>query len=294
MTVIDVSGIGSGAVFLIRGEANILFEAGMAYAAAAMIEKIKKELKGAAVDAVLLSHSHYDHVAGLPAVRAAWPGVQVYASKRTKEILEKPSALETIRRLSGEAAKAAGLNWNSDYLDEDLHVDQVLEDAETVQIGDHSVLAFETIGHTKCSLSYIVDKELMLCSESVGVLGPNGGYMPAFLVDYLGAEASIERSRQYPVKEIILNHYGFVKKEDLPHIWDILLTKLQNSRDTMIEVMNRCGSEEEALRELEQVFHSKVDKKEQPDEAFYINAASMMKTLRAQFPERFTQKDAKW
>ena len=35
------------------------------------------------------------------------------------------------------------------------------------------------------------------------------------------------------------------------------------------------------------MFHSHVDKKEQPDEAFYINAASMMKTLKRQFPERF-------
>ena len=38
MTVTDVSGVGKAAVFLIKGEANILFEAGMAYAADLMIE----------------------------------------------------------------------------------------------------------------------------------------------------------------------------------------------------------------------------------------------------------------
>ena len=108
--------------------------------------------------------------------------------------------------------------------------------------------------------------------------------MPSFLVDYLGAEESIEKSRRYPVKEIILNHYGPVKKEEMDGIWDVLLQKLRDSRDTMLEVMHRCASEEEALKELERIFHSKVDKKEQPDEAFYINAASMMKTLRRQFP----------
>ena len=42
MTVIDVSGCGSGAVFLIKGKANLLFEAGMAYAADQMVENIKK------------------------------------------------------------------------------------------------------------------------------------------------------------------------------------------------------------------------------------------------------------
>ena len=44
MTVIDVSGCGSSAVFLIKGKANLLFEAGMAYAADQMVENIKREL----------------------------------------------------------------------------------------------------------------------------------------------------------------------------------------------------------------------------------------------------------
>ena len=39
MTIIDVSGVGKGSVFLIKGEANLLFEAGMGYAAAQMVEK---------------------------------------------------------------------------------------------------------------------------------------------------------------------------------------------------------------------------------------------------------------
>ena len=54
MTVIDVSGCGSGAVFLIKGKANLLFEAGMAYAADQMVENIKRELGDAELDAVLL------------------------------------------------------------------------------------------------------------------------------------------------------------------------------------------------------------------------------------------------
>jgi len=287
MTVIDVSGCGSGAVFLIKGKANLLFEAGMAYAADQMVENIKRELGDAELDAVLLSHSHYDHVAGLPAVRKAWPGVKTYASERAKEILVKPGALKTIRRLSGEAAEAAGLSWDSEYDDSDLQIDVSLEDGETIELGDHTIYAFATIGHTKCSMSYLIDDELMLCSETVGVMGHDGSYMPSFLVDYKAAEESIEYSSELDAKEIILNHYGFVSEADRATIWDVLMQKLRDSRDAMIDIMNRFPEEETALREMERVFHSHVDKKEQPDEAFYINAASMMKTLRRQFPERF-------
>lgn len=286
MDFADVSGVGEGAVFLIRGEANLLFEAGMAYAAAPMVERIKETLGGARVDAVLLSHAHYDHVSGLPAVRREWPEVKVYASEKAKEILAKPSALETIRRLSGEAADAAGLFWDPNYRDADLQVDTPLKDQETVRIGDHEVHAFATVGHTRDSFSYVIDRELMLCSETVGVMGPKGGYMPSFLVDYLGAEESIRRSRAYPVKEIILNHYGPVREADKARIWDFLQNQLIESREIMLHVMNKCSSDEEALKELERIFHANVDKKEQPDEAFYINAASMMRTLKRQFPDR--------
>lgn len=285
MKIIDVTGVGEGAVFLLRGKANILFEAGMAYAADAMIKKIREELDGQELDAVLLSHSHYDHVAGLPAVRREWPGVKVYASERAKEILVKPGALQTIRRLSREAAEASGLPWDSEYDDRDLKVDIALKDGETADIRGDQVYAFETIGHTKCSLSYVVNKEVMLCSETVGVMNRKKEYMPSFLVDYRGVEESIRRSEKIPVREIILNHYGLVDEEDMPGIWDFLLETARESRDTMIRIMNETDTDEEALQEMERVFHGKVDKKEQPDEAFFINAASMMRTLRRQYPE---------
>lgn len=292
MRIIDVSGIGTGAVFLLRGKANLLFEAGMAYAADAMVEAIERELgDDGSLDGVLLSHSHYDHVAGLPALRKRWPELKTYASVRAQEILVKPGALATIRRLSGEAAAAAELPWDRDYRDEDLKIDVALEDGERVRIGDHQVFAFATIGHTKCSMSYVVDGEVMLCSETVGVMGKEGGYMPSFLVDYRGAEESIRRSSEIPVSEIILNHYGLVSPENRAGIWVRLMEELRDSRDRMVEIMNAFPEDEKALREMERVFHGNVDKKLQPDEAFYINAASMMRTLRRQFPEEFSEEE---
>lgn len=285
----DVTGVGEGAVFLLRGKANILFEAGMAYAADAMIEKIKQELQGEPLHAVLLSHSHYDHVAGLPEVRKQWPKVKVYASERAKEILVKPGALKTIRRLSGEAAEASGLPWNSAYDDRDVQADIGLKDKETAEIEGDQIYAFATPGHTKCSMSYVINGEVMLCSETVGVMNRKKEYMPSFLVDYKGVEDSICRSAEIPVKEIILNHYGLVDDEDKAGIWEILLETARASRDEMLRIINETDSDEEALKKMEQTFHSKVDKKDQPDEAFYINAASMIKTLRRQYPEKIRE-----
>ena len=85
--LIDVTGDGKGTVFLVTGQANILYEAGMAYCAGQMVKKIEEALDGGELDAVFLSHSHYDHVAGLPYIRARWPEVKDYGSALAQENL---------------------------------------------------------------------------------------------------------------------------------------------------------------------------------------------------------------
>ncbi len=98
--------------------------------------------------------------------------------------------------------RSGGLPWDSEYDDADLQIDVSLEDGETIELGDHTIYAFATIGHTKCSMSYLIDDELMLCSETVGVMGHDGSYMPSFLVDYKAAEESIEYSSELMQKRL--------------------------------------------------------------------------------------------
>ena len=45
--IVNVCGDASKATWLIKGEKNVLYEAGMAYSADKMIENIKKELQSA-------------------------------------------------------------------------------------------------------------------------------------------------------------------------------------------------------------------------------------------------------
>ena len=107
--IVCVCGDASRAAYLIKGEKNVLFDAGMAYSADKMIENIKRELGDRPLDAVLLSHSHYDRISGVPFIRKEWPDLVVYGSAYAKKILEKPSAKKTMRELSDAAAQ--GADW---------------------------------------------------------------------------------------------------------------------------------------------------------------------------------------
>lgn len=208
-----VGGDESRGAFLIKGTANILFDTGMAYSADRMIRNIKKELGGRPLDAVLLSHSHYDHVSGLPFLRREWPELVAYGSERAKEILEKPSARQTMRKLSEAAAKGAGLERAPEYDDNGLRVDRTVHEGEVLQIGEHTVKVFETPGHTRCSLSYLVDEDVIFASETVGVtLG--GHYMPCYLVGYQMSLEAVRKLRACGAKRVFFDPYrNFNRRE---------------------------------------------------------------------------------
>jgi glyoxylase-like metal-dependent hydrolase (beta-lactamase superfamily II) len=61
--------------YLLVDSPSILIDAGVGEGS--HLAAIERELGGAALDLVLITHGHVDHVAGVPALREKWPGVIV-------------------------------------------------------------------------------------------------------------------------------------------------------------------------------------------------------------------------
>ena len=101
--IYDVSSARGSQIYLIVGsEKTAVVDTGMAYSAEGTVENIRKILGDRPLDMILLTHSHYDHVSGIPAMEKAWPNVQVYGGAYVKHVFESDKAKSVITELNKE------------------------------------------------------------------------------------------------------------------------------------------------------------------------------------------------
>ena len=82
-------------------------------------------------------------------------------------------------------------------------VDRVVKEGDILNFGDHKITVYETPGHTKCSLSYMVDQDVIFASETVGVT-TSEVYMPCYLVGYRMSLDAVEKLRHAGAKRIFI------------------------------------------------------------------------------------------
>ncbi len=132
--------------------------------------------------AILLTHGHVDHIGALAGVRAAWPGVKVYAYEGERQLLADPW-MNRSQLWAEEPIRAEADVW--------------LKDGEILHLAGFKIEVIHTPGHTSGSCVYYLEDEKVLISgdtlfrESYGRVD-----LPT------GSEAAIFRSVQMLVERL--------------------------------------------------------------------------------------------
>ncbi len=272
------SGKGSSTALLILGEdKTALIDCGMAYCFSNLIRNIQKVLNdGRKLDYILLSHSHYDHISAVPYLRKVWPDVKVMAAEYAQNILTKESALKTIKELNNQSALYYGFNQLIEYDDSLMKVDYKVSDGDSLDLSGANIKILETPGHTKCSLSFLVNNEVIFASETTGCMSKSGKLYPAFIISYEQTIKSIDKCKKTNPRYIISPHFGLVSKRETSEYWEKCIQAANEARDFVLKLSTAGFDKDKIFKEFKDTFRDEEYRAVQPDYAFEINSRAMI------------------
>lgn len=284
--IYDVSSARGSQIYLIVGsEKTAVVDTGMAYSAEGTVENIRKILGDRPLDMILLTHSHYDHVSGIPAMEKAWPNVQVYGGAYVKHVFESDKAKSVITELNRDAVAKYHVNGFGDFDADKLVIDHLIAEGSTISLGDHVLKAYEMPGHSRCSMAFLMDETYLFASETTCVTSRYGTFVPNYLISYKESEESIRKCASLPMRYVLVPHSNIYDLEKTPDFWQFCMREMKGSKDLIMSMHWGGASSDEIIKELDRRYRDPDTKKEWPNEAFMINQKSMIKTVLREFGE---------
>ncbi|MBW1990162.1 MAG: MBL fold metallo-hydrolase [Deltaproteobacteria bacterium] len=273
-------------VFLLDGDAPVVFDAGFSCMGPLYAGEIEKLLDGRHPARLLLTHSHFDHCGCAGYLKERFPGMEVGASPNAVKVFSRPSAMATIRALNHDAAKmvakAAGVRV-PDLPCRDVTVDFTLEGGQEIPAGPGAtVRVLETPGHTRdCVSFFIPEKNALVCSEAAGIPDATGYIICDFLVDYDVFLDSLKSLAALCPEVVCLGHGCVLTGKDARGYLPEAVRQCEESRGMFERLLEEEGGEVSAVMARVRAFE--YDPKplpKQPEPAYLLNLEARINTIK--------------
>lgn len=281
MLKIQKLGIPGGDAFLLSDDSTaFLLDSGFAFSGLQLAEQIRAALGTQPLDAILLTHSHYDHAGGAMQVKNLFPNAKNYAHEYAVKVFGKPGAKRTMREMDSAEAEKHGITAYEDLFDE-LQADCAVQDGDEIRLGRYTFRVLHLPGHTRCSVGYwCAEERLLLASETLGVPACPGVVSPTYLVGYQITLDAIDLVSALPVEHIVLPHTGCLDGCDACREFLRTARHWAVEAHDRVHALHRAGETDQACIELlRTLFYTPETALVQPVKAFELNARYMVPML---------------
>ena len=150
-----------------------------------------------------ITHSHYDHVGGLPQLLKHLPSVEVFASQAVVDALKRPSVVRLISKLNHFDGRSDVVPYR------DIQVFQ-LNELEPLCLTDNLTLkVIACPGHSRCSTAiFLEEKSFLFVSDCLGEMVTPQKWLPLVFDSPVNYEKSIRLIADLPYEYLALGHYG--------------------------------------------------------------------------------------
>lgn len=184
------------------------------YEVHAMQVKEDLEKKGITIDTVVFSHFHPDHISG----SVLFKGCNILGSRNYHDNFARSKI------------------WVPD--NEFLKPDILINDNQTMTYGTHQLVFIETPGHSKCSVSIIIDHDLIYVGDLI-MKSTNGKAVLPYIADDGSFEehiASLEKLMDSQYKALLLAHGNYISKDKIIDEVDDRVYYLKRVKETKGEL----------------------------------------------------------
>ena len=272
-------------VYLLDGPRPVLFDAGNAALAQVYIKDIVKVLGNRDPAHLFITHNHFDHIGAVNAFKNKWPGLQVAASAKTRDLMANPKAIGLMRRLTTTAAqmiKAWGIKDLTEPDFQPFDIDLIIHPDQVIDISPGlAVHALHTPGHTWDFISYwIPGHRILVASEAAGCQDSSGPIVTEFLVDYEQYCASLLKLTRLAPQVLCTGHHLVLTGHDVA---SFLQQSLRDAADYVVMVENilveEQGNLENTVQRVKKLEWDPKPMPKQPESAYLLNTQARVKTL---------------
>jgi glyoxylase-like metal-dependent hydrolase (beta-lactamase superfamily II) len=267
----------SGVYFLEGNNESMIINGGMSYIVPDLLQQCKDfGIDEEEITKLLILHAHFDHVGIVPFMKRRHPKMEIYASRRSWEILRMEKAIKTINEFSRTVTRRVGKEEVYSTFDLDWREDvagRAVCEGDRIDVGGLEISVLEIPGHSSCSIAAYLPEFKALFPTDGGGIPFDETIVISGNSNYTQYQQSLEKLQSLKVEYYCADHYGYVVGEEAREFISKSIEMAGQQRAQIEEVYRSTQDIDLAAQKLLSIFYQ-----ESPD--YFLSPEILLEVYR--------------